>query len=185
MYIRYLSIFVISAVMAQAFVQIYMAYDTSCEIYVVPKSHLAHPLLKMASQVKKITNIVTLIFEDMDSIDFLQNTILEVQKVGINDYLVIALNDTSCEILQERCYYNNTFKIISTNNSSVNATFNATIHKTNVELNKALTRAHIWLAMLQNNYSIFSIASNVFLRDNPFMVCPSFLNILLLCLYCY
>ena len=169
--IRYLSIFIISAVLAQILVQIYLARD-SCETYVVPASHLAHPLLKMASQVKKITNIVTLIFEDMDSIDFLQNTILEAQKVGIKDYLVIALNDTSCELLQEKCYYNNTFRLPILNNSSINATSNneTITYTTSMELNKALTRAHIWLELLRNNYSIFSISSNVFLRDNPLMV---------------
>lgn len=123
-YMRILSIFLITAVFAQVFVQIYLAHD-ACDVYVVPASHLAHPLLKMASQVKKITQIVTLIFEDMDSIDFLKNTILEAQKVGIKDYLVIALNESSCEKLQEKCYYNNTFQIFPNINStsSLNETY--------------------------------------------------------------
>lgn len=60
------------------FVQYYISSDC-IEVARVPPHHLRHPLLKMASQVKTNTQIVTLIFEDMDSIDFLKNTILEVQ----------------------------------------------------------------------------------------------------------
>lgn len=90
---------------------------------------------------------------------------------------MIALNDSTCEELEEKCYYNNTFQLPTYNdNSTINSTFiynnQTTKYKeTNVQLNKALTRAHIWLSLLRNNYDIFSIASNVFLRDSPFMVC--------------
>ena len=129
--IQYFSIFFIIIVLAQVFVQIYL-YEPTCETYVVPASHLAHPLLKMASQIKKISQIVTLIFEDMDSIEFLQNTILEVQKVGIKEYVVITLNDSSCEMLQEKCYYSNVFQLLNntTVNGSINGTTNGTINGT-------------------------------------------------------
>lgn len=174
---RHLCMFLASAVLLQVLLQIYLSPKHLPCGDIVPPSHLSHPLLKMASQVKATSQIVTLIFEDMESIEFLQNSIMEVQKAGIKDYIIIAGNQTSCEILLEKCYFanssqlfqdmfNNTFNL-NNNNTTINPSIPLL---PNEEAQKAIAKAQVWLELLQNNYSIFSIATNVFLRDNPLLV---------------
>ncbi len=160
------------------------SYNNNNDQRNIPSSHLAHPLLKLASEVfHPPSQSITIIFEDINintnnNIDFLRNTILEVKKVGIHSFIVIATNQPTCSLLLEeersRCYYpilpNNTvFQRVNNNVSR--------------ELEAALKKSYVWAQLVGNGYNVFSITSSVLLKDNPLLVfifCLQIFNLIMI-----
>eukprot|EP00026_Physarum_polycephalum_P005135 Phypoly_transcript_05164.p1 GENE.Phypoly_transcript_05164~~Phypoly_transcript_05164.p1 ORF type:complete len:547 (+),score=81.40 Phypoly_transcript_05164:75-1715(+) len=147
-------------IILQIFVLGYSYYSTKKVFLLATEGpQMTDRLFTLLEERKDAMKSITITFTNIGNVKMTRNFMIELEKVGVHNWIVVSFDAESCELLGQYCYHDES------------KTFNPdkVVWGTKEYFEMINYRAFLWLLLLRHGFNTFCVDTDIFLRDNPYL----------------